>query len=360
MKEILVILDGLSEDRVEELSFMTPLQYAYTPTIDEFMHQGKYEQKSFCLPDRKPDSLSCILSILGVGEEYIPRSRAYVEAVAANINMDDNELALRCNLVKINNNKLESFNGGGLSSIEMKNAAERMIECENVRFHHLSDYRNIVIVKKSDEILWAESFPPHEHIGTSMSVLLRDINKFDALRSFVENSRFYGGDGEYMFYPWGASEKVKLPTYYELHKRTCSCICGTEIVKGIAGLMDIRLPILKHATADVDTDLNEKAESVLREIKRYDTVIAHINGTDEVSHRKDISGKIKFIEKIDRDFLNVIYENVEENTAITVLSDHRTSSVTGMHELGPVDVVTVIKRYGGRHGKGDNGTGNNL
>lgn len=343
MKQILVILDGLSEERVKELNNMTPLQYAVTPTIDEFILKGIYEKKSFFGSHKKPDSLNCILSILGVREEFIPKNRAYIEALAANINIHNDEIALRCNLVKINNDKLESFNGGNLSSKEMNNAAERVSLCEKVKFHHISDYRNIIVVKKSDEMLSINNYPPHEHIGENMSILLKDINKVDILKHFIENSRFFVGDDEYIFYPWGVSEKVRLPSFYELHNKTCSCICNAEIVKGIAKLMDIKVAKLKNSTGDVDTDLNEKAEAVLKEIVNNDTVIAHINGTDEVSHRKDILGKIKFIERIDREFLRKIYDNVLKDTAITVLSDHQTSSITGTHEEGLVDVITVIK-----------------
>lgn len=344
MKQILVILDGLSEEKVKALGLITPLQYAVTPTIDEFIQKGKYEKKSFCVSDRKPDSLSCILSILGVKEELIPQNRAYLEALAANIDVDDDEIALRCNLVKINNDKLESFNGGGLNHNEIKNAAKRVRVSKKIRFHHISGYRNIIVVKKSNEILSVNNYPPHEYMDENINVLLEEIIKIDALRDFVNNNRFFIGGDEYMFYPWGVSEKIELPSFYELHKRTCSCICGAEIVKGIAKLMDIGVPELRHATADVDTDLNEKAEAALNEIKNHDTVIVHINGTDEISHRKDVFGKVKFIERIDREFLSVIYEHVEENTAITVLSDHQTSSVTGTHENGFVDVITVIKK----------------
>lgn len=343
MKQILVILDGFSEEKIEELGCLTPLQYALTPTIDEFIQKGKYEQKSFGLFNKEPNSLSCILSILGVSQEFIPKNRAYIEAIASNIDIDDNEIALRCNLVKINNDKLVSFNGGKLSKAQMKNITESVSTSDEIKFYHISDYRNVIVSKKSDEVLSVRNYPPHENIGKDINVLLDDLYKIQIFKDFIENSRYFIEDDEYMFYPWGVSEKVKLPTYYDIHKRTCSCICNAEVVKGIAKLMDIRIPELKNSTGDVDTDLNEKAEVVLQETKNYDTVIVHINGTDEVSHRKDIQGKVKFIEKIDRELLSKIYNNVESNTVITVLSDHQTSSVTGKHEKGLVDVITAIK-----------------
>ena len=145
-----------------------------------------------------------------------------------------------------------------------------------------------------------------------------------------------------MFYPWGVSEAVELPSFESIHNKTCSCVCGAEIVKGIAKAMQMDTPILKNATGDVDTDLKEKAAAVLNEIKTHDVVVAHINGTDEASHRKNFHEKINFIEKIDNEFISEIYE-ASDNIKLIILSDHQTSSITGKHEKGLVDYITNIR-----------------
>jgi 2,3-bisphosphoglycerate-independent phosphoglycerate mutase len=106
--------------------------------------------------------------------------------------------------------------------------------------------------------------------------------------------------------------------------------------------MEMDIADLKNSTADVDTDLREKSSAVLRELKNHDVVIAHINGTDEASHRKDMDEKISFIEKIDKDFIGEIYNNLDD-TRIIVVSDHQTSSLTGRHEKGTVDVICFKK-----------------
>jgi len=103
--------------------------------------------------------------------------------------------------------------------------------------------------------------------------------------------------------------------------------------------MKIDLAYLENATGDTDTDLVEKANAVLNEIKTHDVVIAHINGTDEASHRNDLYGKINFIEKIDKELLEEIYINSSKSTRIIILSDHQTSSKTGKHEKGYVDII---------------------
>ncbi len=339
MKTILIILDGISEGKFEQLNNMTPLEYADTPILNKIINDGTHEKTCFNPTNRDPDSLVCILSILGVEEKLIPKNRAYLEALASGISIADDEVVLRCNLVSIKNNKLESFNAKGLTNFEMGDVSKNTISDEIIKFYHIGDYRNLIVMKESDEILNLVDMPPHENVGQSIDYILSHIKNVDSLNDFIKNNRFKLNNEDYMFYPWGVSEKTILPTFSELHKKSCSCVCSAEIVRGIAKAMKIDLAHLENSTGDTDTDLLEKSKAVINEIKNHDTVIAHINGTDEVSHRKDLNGKIKFIEKIDREFLKEIYMNVGKKTKIIIVSDHQTSSITGKHEKGYVDII---------------------
>lgn len=344
MKTILIILDGISEEKSIELNNLTPLEYANTPILNKLINEGIHNKTTFYPPNKEPDSLNCILSILGVEENLIPRNRAYLESLAAGINIKEDEVVLRCNLVSIKNNSLETFNGKGLTNVEMRNIARNVKVGDNIKFHYISDYRNLIVVKKNKDITLLNDIPPHENIGKSINEILKYIKNINILKEFVDENQFKINNNVYMFYPWGASEVSKLPAYSKLHHKSCSCVCNAEIVKGIAKAMDIELAELKNSTGDTDTDLYEKAHAVLKEIKTHDVVIAHINGTDEVSHRKDLWGKIKFIEKIDNEFLSEIYKNIDENTKIIIVSDHQTSSKTGKHEKGYVDVIMNINQ----------------
>ena len=342
MKSILVILDGVSEEKITTLNNKTPLEYAITPTLNKIIKKGIHSKKKFYIEDRAPDSLSCILSILGIGESKIPKNRAYLEAIAAGIKIEGDEAALRCNLISVKDNLLESFNGKGLAKEEMYEIAKSVKLTEDVRFYHMSDYRNILVLKKNSELLSLTTMPPHENLGFYIDDLLSDYKKIEVLNEFISCNQFIFRGRQYMFYPWGVSESVVLPSFNSIHNKTCSCVCSAEIVKGIAKAMKMDLPVLKNATGDVDTDLKEKARTVLNEIKNHDVIFAHINGTDEVSHRMDVQGKVNFIEKIDKEFLKEIYEE-SRDIQLIVLSDHQTSSITGKHEKGLVDYITNIR-----------------
>lgn len=338
MKKIMVILDGASEEKVPELGNMTPLEYARTPFLDEMAVKGRISRRTFYPKGRKPDSLNCILSILGVDEDRIPCNRAYLEAVAAGVSIGKDEAVLRCNMISLKDGKLDSFNGKNLTCEEMHRAAMRVQAEEDMRFEHLSEYRNLIVVKKSSEVLLLKDIHPHENVGIAEDYLLENLSGVHALRKFAEKNRFALNGRDYMFYPWGVSFPAKLPAFSELHNKSCSCVCSAPIVKGIAKAMKIDLADLKNATGDVDTDLKEKAAAALKESYSHDVVLVHINGTDEASHRKDLDGKIRFIERIDSEFFKEIKENFKFSD-ITVLSDHQTSTVTGKHEEGYVDII---------------------
>ena len=221
----------------------------------------------------------------------------------------------------------------------MINASLKVVTDHNIDFYHLSNYRNLIILKKTDKIMGLKDIAPHENVGKSMDVMLEHIKNIDELHNFILENTFAIDDTLYSFYPWGVSEVVKIPSFYDLHNKKCSLICKAEIVKGIGKAMDMHIVNLKSATGDVDTELREKSLAVINEIKKTDVVICHINGTDEVSHRKDYFGKVKFIEKIDRELILPIIKNISKDTKISILSDHQTSSITGKHERGPVDII---------------------
>ncbi len=340
MKTILIILDGAGEEKIAELNNKTPLEYAFTPTLNKIAKEGFHKKTVFYPPGREPDSLTCILSMLGVGHDLIPKNRAYLEAIAENIHIKDDEAVLRCNLISYKDNLLESFNGKGLSAHEMAESAKKIKTGNNLKFYHFGEYRNAIVVKKNIEITHLKDIPPHESLGKTMDCMLRPLEKISALNEFICNNTFNLKNSNYMFYPWGVSEPSNLPLFSDIHNKACSCVCHAGIVKGIAKAMGITLARLNNSTGDTDTDLAEKARSVLNEIKSTDTVIAHINGADEVSHRKDLKGKIEFIEKTDKEFIKEIYENTDKSTRIIIASDHQTSTITGKHEKGDVDIFS--------------------
>lgn len=314
MKRILVIIDGAEHS-----------DYTFCKNINQIKEIGSFGTVNNTPEGMETNSLTCILNILGVPHSNIPKGRAYLEALAINEEIDENDLILRCNNIKVKDDIL-------LSCVENTNTTIEEDVFTNLRLIDIGSYKNLLIIKDGREYYDSIStFPPHENLGKCLSDMLpkcKDKKIENMLTKLIYN---------YNLYPWGQSVKVEVPSFYELHSKTGAVVCKTEIVAGIAKAMDMYLPVLKNATAEVDTDLLEKAQKTLELSKEYHFVLLHINGADESAHRKDEEEKINFINKIDTEVISYLMKNIETNTSLIVTSDHGTSAKSGNHINGKVD-----------------------
>lgn len=339
MKTILVILDGISENKNKILNNKSPLEYAYTPVLDKIKFEGVHIKTKFHKNKSTANSLYCISKILGIEDKDIPDHRAYLESLSYDIPVSQNEWVLRCNLISIKKNQILSFNGIGLTKGEKENLCKNIYVPSSLTHYYLSDYKNLLIVKSRETLNKLVGFFPHENVDKDITKYLDEISNIKSLQDFVKSNQYKINGTRYLYLPWGPSKPSTMPSFYDIHKKKCFSVSHTEVVKGLFKSMGIRVAKLKKSTGDFDTNLKEKSNAVVNNFREYDVTIAHINGTDEISHRKNLNKKIDFIEKIDEEFLKPIYESIDKKTKIIILSDHQTSSLTGEHEPGFVDLI---------------------
>lgn len=347
MRSLLVIIDGLGDDSFAAWQGRTPFEKAVHKNMDALIAQGSLQDLSICEDDLVPESCSCILRLLGVAKEEMPRNRAYLELLANGRDVSEYEMVLRCNLVAVDAaGYLAGFNGAGLTAEQMQEAAQL---CDgilkDIEFIHLSEYRNLLIMSKEAKVLNCKIKPPHESVGEHLEELLSDLKHSSLavkylLQEAEERLKKFAHDGlHYSLYPWGVSSRQTLPSFYNLHKLRGGVVCKAEIVRGIGKALGMEVRVPRGATGDVDTNLRSKAEATLELLQQYDFVVAHFNGTDEAAHRYDALEKVAFIERIDKEFLGTVLNAVEEPLKIVICGDHVTSSVTGKHDRGTGPVI---------------------
>lgn len=314
MKTIMVIIDG-AENK----------DYKLCKNINDF----KYSININNTPKgMEANSLTCIMNLLGVPSIYIPEGRAYLEALSVGENIEDDDLVLRCNNVDIIDEIL-------ISSCSTNRKRINKIG-EDFKLIHMGSYKNLLIIRngyKDFESL--VTYPPHQNLGKNINKLLPKCNN-KQLEIFLRDLIL-----KYNIYPWGQSKKNILPSFYELHKLKGAVICKTEIVKGIAAVMDMYTQDVIGATADVDTNLKNKTLMALEAIKDNDFVLLHINGADESAHRRNQKEKEEFINKIDNQVVKYLKENIDEKTNLIITSDHETSSESGKHINSFVKLYTL-------------------
>ena len=350
MRSLLVLVDGLGDDPIPAWDGETPFTRSRHPHMDALVETGTLAHVSISGKDVVPGSLTCILRLLGVAKEQFPSNRAYLELLAQGRDISEFEMVLRCNIVSEDEGgRMVSFNGMGLTPRDIEEITAKLGSfSHDIEFLHLSDYRNLLVMTRSDGVLATETAPPHESMGLPLEELLGPLREASlSMRVFMDQAdrilEDYSRNGlRYRIPPWGPSCRTALPSSRSLNGRDGALVCQTEIVRGIGHALDMEVPPLEGCTADIDTDIRAKLEATRDMLKKYPFVLAHFNGADEAAHRHDYEGKAAFVARIDREFLGPLLESADEPMRILICGDHVTSSVTGKHTRGGGPVIAAV------------------
>ena len=138
MKYLVVLADGMADEPIAELGHRTPLQYARTPYMDRLAASGVTGRLRTVPDGFEPGSEVANLSILGYSLPAVYEGRGALEAAGMGIRLQPDELAMRCNLLCVQEERLKSYSAGDLADEE----AEQLITFlndelgdENIRFY---------------------------------------------------------------------------------------------------------------------------------------------------------------------------------------------------------------------------------
>jgi 2,3-bisphosphoglycerate-independent phosphoglycerate mutase len=305
MKTVLVIIDGAEAS-----------DYEGCQNINYVKQVGDFKLINNTPDGMETNSLTCILNMLGIPTNSIPTGRAYLEALAVNQKINQNDLVFRCNNIKLEDGILVSC--GEKSDLEISGDGFRVV--------NLGGYKNLLIIEESKQYFQSiTTYEPHQNLGKKIDNLIPKCS--DKRVQKILNDLIF----KYSLYPWGQAIKQELPSFYKLHNKKAAAVCSTEIVVGITKAMNMHIAKLNNATADIDTDLFEKAQKTIELIEEYDFVLLHINGADESAHRMNKEEKISFINKIDKVVIKYLLEQITTDTKLIITSDHGTSCCSGKH-----------------------------
>jgi len=97
LKLIYIVIDGMGGLPVKELGDKTPLEAAETPYMDSLAKKGKTGLMYTVGKGMAPESDVAVVSVLGYDPFKYRVSRGALEAVGAGLDMNNGDLALRCN-----------------------------------------------------------------------------------------------------------------------------------------------------------------------------------------------------------------------------------------------------------------------
>ena len=116
MKYLVVVGDGMADYPIPELGNKTPLQVAYKPNMDRIAREGKNGRLRTVPNSLNPGSDVAILSVLGFNPKQFYTGRGAFEAAARGIQLKDNDIAFRCNLITEKKGVLADYSAGHITS----------------------------------------------------------------------------------------------------------------------------------------------------------------------------------------------------------------------------------------------------
>ena len=167
MKTIIILGDGMADYPLEILGGKTPLMAAAKPNIDELARIGRCGLLSTAPPDMPAGSEVANLAVLGYDVREVYQGRGVLEGAASGVVLGEDDLAMRCNLLCLEDGKIKNHSAGHISTEEAKlliEAINQELGTESVRFYPGVSYRHLLVVKNGSPRI--KLTPPHDVPGT--------------------------------------------------------------------------------------------------------------------------------------------------------------------------------------------------
>ena len=167
MKHIIILGDGMADWPVPELGGKTLLQYADTPNMDKIARMGCSGLLQTVPEGFHPGSEVANSAILGFDQHKVYEGRGPLEAASIGVELADDDLAMRCNLICIEDGKIKNHSCGRLETEEadvLIRFLDEKLGSERVHFYTGVQYRHLLVIKGGNKHL--KCTPPHDVPGT--------------------------------------------------------------------------------------------------------------------------------------------------------------------------------------------------
>lgn len=361
MKHIIILGDGMADWPVESLGGKTLLQYAETPYMDMLARMGQTGMLKTVPDGFHPGSEVANSSILGYDQHEVYEGRGPLEAASIGVELEPGDMAIRCNLICIEGDKIKNHSCGRLETEEgdvLIRYLQEHLGNERIHFYTGVQYRHLLVIKGGNKNLICT--PPHDVPGQPWQPLLTKAATpeaqptADLINDLILRSQQLlanhplniqrmaeGKDPANSIWPWAGGYRphmIPLTERFPQIKRG-AVITAVDLIRGIGTLAGLRVIDVEGATGLYDTNYEGKAQAAIDALRTDDFVYLHIEASDEAGHDGDLELKLQTIENLDRRVVGPVYEAVkdwDEPVCIAVLPDHPTPIAHRTHTNEPI------------------------
>ena len=369
MKHIIILGDGMADHAIDRLGGKTPLQYARPPFMNMLAEKGRNGRLITVPEGYCPGSEVANTSILGYQLNEVYEGRGPLEAASIGYEMTEDDLALRCNIITLEDGRIKNHHGGHLNTEDGQRLISYLDEklgSEKVRFIPGIQYRHLLIIKGGNKHI--ECAPPHDHPDEQWQPLLvkamKDAPKEEGRmgaeataelinKLILSSQKLLSGHpfnkerkvAANSIWPWSGGYRPRMKTlkerYPDIHRG--SVISAVDLIRGIGKYAGLESIVVEGMTGLADTNYEGKAQAAIDALKRGDDfVFLHVEASDEAGHDGNLELKLQTINDLDRRIIRPIVEEIErwgEEVCVAVLPDHPTPVETRTHVAEPVPFV---------------------
>lgn len=381
MKHIIILGDGMADLPIERLGGKTLLQFAKKPMMDQLAREGRCGRLITVPEGFPPGSEVANTAILGYDLNKVYEGRGPLEAASIGYEMADDDFAIRCNIITLEDGKIITHNGGNLETkdgdVLIKYLNEKLAKpineregCERVTFITGIQYRHLLVIKGGNKHI--NCAPPHDHPNEEWQPLLVKPESLenpekpesrerltpqqtaDLINELILKSqellaqhpfnieRAKRGERQAnSIWPWSGGYRPSMETLMQQYPQVKSgtVISAVDLIRGIGHYAGLKIVEVEGATGLADTNYEGKAQAAIEALKDDDFVFVHVEASDEAGHDGDLELKLKTIEYLDQRLISPIYKEVNtwnEPVCIAVLPDHLTPVEMRIHVGQPV------------------------
>ena len=177
MKYVIVLGDGMADEPIASLGGKTPLQAADTPHLDWLAAHGRNGRLNTVPEGFEPGSEIANMAVLGYDLNEVFEGRGSLEAASMGVDILPGEMAMRCNLICIEDEKIKNHSAGHISSqeaAELIHFLQEKLGDEEVSFFPGVSYRHLLKLKGGNKQI--RCIPPHDVMGTPFrEVMIRPL-----------------------------------------------------------------------------------------------------------------------------------------------------------------------------------------
>ena len=357
MKYIIVLADGMADEKQEALQGKTPVMAAKTPNIDRLAASSEILEL-FTIPEGLPAGSDVgSLSILGYNPKQYYAGRSPLEALSIGVPMEQGDMTYRINLVTLSeeedyeDKRMVDYSAGEISTEESREliaALKEALSTDRYHFYAGVSYRHILLQKGGEGR--HDFTPPHdisdrlirEYLPKDPAILELMKRSHQILKDHPINLRrmAQGKNPANSIWAWGEGSPISYPSFREKYGVRGSVITAVDLLRGIAIGTGMGVISVEGATGNKNTNFAGKGEAAIRALREgVDFVYIHVEAPDECGHGGDLEGKIYSIEQIDAKIIGPILDAMEEDGepfVMVVTPDHPTPVRLKTHTRGGV------------------------